>query len=366
MTVIGDVIKTLGVALEGLAQAQAATTEALGAATKAHGLAEGVGGKGLLAKTSQLRDAVQAEAARLPVTAGNLERARDVAIALADIPGRDERLKAAGTLLSPNLRSSTANRPQRCGRPARPVRRRRTGFRARNGVLIGQLVLLGWLLITSVTDFPRWVDAPGILIITSVNLWQQLKYRTVRGVPSRWSRRDLRGEMAAMKRSKTKINRKLERAVRAALGAAVAGQGPTLTDVVTDIGRAGDEFTDRALDLVVAIGETALLSIHHGDRPGDQQLRIMTRDFVEYEAWAGIDFETMLAFLKARADRTPDRAAPAVPDRLFVACAIGGWLLSAFIPDEVTWTDFLDGILDRIECERADLLAGGGAGDELP
>lgn len=37
VTVIGDVIKTIGAALEGLAQAQAATTEAIAVATKAHG-----------------------------------------------------------------------------------------------------------------------------------------------------------------------------------------------------------------------------------------------------------------------------------------------------------------------------------------
>lgn len=120
----------------------------------------------------------------------------------------------------------------------------------------------------------------------------------------------------------------------------------------------GDSIVDQVMDLVVSIGTVTLLSIHHGDRPRDQQLRIMTRDFVDYEAWAEVDFDTTLAYLKALADHTSPREALAVPNQMFAACAIGAWLLAAFIPDEVAWTDFLDGVLTKVESDRADLLSG--------
>lgn len=146
-----------------------------------------------------------------------------------------------------------------------------------------------------------------------------------------------------------KIKRKVERAVRKALAGAVAGETDRFDSAVTAINLAGEDFSNKALDLIFAIGAETLSSIHHGDRPDNKQLRILTQDFVDYEEWSGIDAETTIAYLTALADGDSPREVLPIQDAVFAACAVGGWLLSAFIPDDVEWTDFLDGILARLE-----------------
>ena len=146
-----------------------------------------------------------------------------------------------------------------------------------------------------------------------------------------------------------KIKRRVERAVRQALGAAVAGEVERFDAAVMSINLSREDFSNQALDLMIAIGSATLFSIHHGDRPDITQLRLLTEDFVDYEDWTRINAGTTLAYLTALAEQTPARPALPVQDAVFTAGAVGGWLLSAFIPDDVMWTDFLDGILDRLE-----------------
>jgi hypothetical protein len=146
-----------------------------------------------------------------------------------------------------------------------------------------------------------------------------------------------------------KIKRRTERAVRKAFGAAVAGEADRLSAAVAEISGRGDEFDRQAWHLVFEVGSATLFSIHHGDRPTDQQLRLLAKDYVNHEAWAGIDEGTVRGYLKALADEIESNESLAVSNPMFAACVIGGWLLSAFIPDEVRWTDFLDGILAQLE-----------------
>jgi hypothetical protein len=112
----------------------------------------------------------------------------------------------------------------------------------------------------------------------------------------------------------------------------------------------GPPFAERALILVNRINVTVLLSVHEGRRPQDQQLRELADVFVRQEGgWCDIDAASARAYLSAVADRTSPHAGPAFDEPATVAFAIGGWLLSAFIPGPVRWTDFLDGVLREIE-----------------
>ena len=151
-----------------------------------------------------------------------------------------------------------------------------------------------------------------------------------------------------------KVDRTVERAVRKALAGSVAGEAERFDSAVTAIGRTGDDFLGKALDLVFKIDSAALFSIHHAHRPDDEQLRLLAEEFTRQESeWADVDSATAHALLTALADGKSPLDVLSVADVTFAAFAIGGWLLSAFIPDDVEWTDFLDTILERLEAEPA-------------
>lgn len=123
---------------------------------------------------------------------------------------------------------------------------------------------------------------------------------------------------------------------------------------VAAIGSAGDEFYSKALSLVFGIDAAALYSIHELQRPDDEQLQLLANDFARQEAeWAEVDAPTALAFLTVLADGKPPLDVLSVADATFAAFAIGGWLVSAFIPNDTEWTAFLDAILDRLDAEPA-------------
>ncbi len=147
------------------------------------------------------------------------------------------------------------------------------------------------------------------------------------------------------------IDKNVERATREALGGAVAGEPKRYGSAILAFSEEGEAFGNQALDLVFAIDSAALFFVHHAQRPDDEQLRLLANDFAEQEGWSGTDEATTLAYLTALADgKSPLESLPPV-DVVFAAFAIGGWLLSAFLPDDGAWTDFLDAILDRLESE---------------
>ena len=149
-----------------------------------------------------------------------------------------------------------------------------------------------------------------------------------------------------------KIDKDVELAVREALAGAVAGEAERYDAAVLAIGRAGDFFGNKALDLIFAIDSAALFSIHEAQRPDDEQLGMLAQEFAEQEQeWSDIDEATARTFLTALADvKSPLEVLP-VENVMFAAFAIGGWLLSAFLPEDGKWTDFLDVILDRLESD---------------
>ena len=151
-----------------------------------------------------------------------------------------------------------------------------------------------------------------------------------------------------------RIDKSVEPAVREAYAASVAGERERFNAAVTKIGRSGDEFANQAINLAIAVDVVALLSIHDGERPSDRQLLRLSEEFAAQEdEWADIDAATTHAYLSALADRKSPLDVLSLADVFFTAFAVGGWLLSAFLPEDGEWTAFLDEILDRLESETA-------------
>jgi hypothetical protein len=148
-----------------------------------------------------------------------------------------------------------------------------------------------------------------------------------------------------------KIDTEIEPAVREALAAAVAGEADQFNKATGQIGERGDDFALEAVHLGLAVGITALYSVHEGRRPDDEQLAELAGAFEETEFWAGIDPGKPLRFLTALADGTPITDVVPLEDSALLTFAVCGWLLSAFLPEEAEWTDFLDQILERLESE---------------
>jgi hypothetical protein len=143
-------------------------------------------------------------------------------------------------------------------------------------------------------------------------------------------------------------NRRVERAARNAFAGAVAGDSERFDAAIDAITNSTERFSILVAHLGHQVSERALLSIHHAEPAADTQLRRLSREFAAQEDWSGIDAKTALTYLSALNEGRPPTSALPYESVLPVTFAVGGWLLSAFIPDEVEWTDFLDGVLDRI------------------
>lgn len=150
------------------------------------------------------------------------------------------------------------------------------------------------------------------------------------------------------------LRRRAERLSRRAFAGAVAGQEERFASAIQAIKDADPSVQSRVLHLVYLIATTAMRSIHHDEFPEGPQLRRLSHEFADYEAWSEIDAKSALTCLTALSEgRHPVQVLP-VETALPITFAVSAWLLSAFIPDEVEWTDFLDGILDRIERRERD------------
>lgn len=145
-----------------------------------------------------------------------------------------------------------------------------------------------------------------------------------------------------------KIDERVEPAVREALGAAVAGEADRFDQAIERIGARGDDFARDAVNLGLAIDVAALFVVHQGRHPDDEQLADLARSFNEAEDWAEIAPDAPLKFLTALADQTPITEVVPLGDAALLTFGVGGWLLSAFLPEGAEWTDFLDRIINRL------------------
>jgi hypothetical protein len=103
------------------------------------------------------------------------------------------------------------------------------------------------------------------------------------------------------------------------------------------------------VNLAGAIGAAALLDIHGGQAPDDEQNHDLARSFVEMNEWADFDETTAYTYLSAVSDQRDvwEVLPPETVARLVFV--MGAWLLGAFGPAGRKWYQYLDQIEKAIE-----------------
>jgi hypothetical protein len=147
-----------------------------------------------------------------------------------------------------------------------------------------------------------------------------------------------------------KIDKSVEPSVREAFAASVAEEPERFDTALEAIADRGETFTRDAVNLAIAVDAAALILLHEGDAPDEDQAEELAHDFVESQSWAGISEDVAATFLAGvSTDATPLPDLLPVGDIAQASFAIGGWLLAAFLPEDKDWTDFLDEILGQLE-----------------
>ena len=145
-----------------------------------------------------------------------------------------------------------------------------------------------------------------------------------------------------------RIDSQVEPLVREALAAAIARDPQRSGQAAQAIADQGSDAFQYAASLCVAIDAFALFDLH-GGRPTNDAIGSLAASFAQMETWADIDEQTAKAFLATVADqREPATVLPAEV-AVRTSFVVGGWLLSAFPPEEREWEDFLDEALAAIE-----------------
>jgi hypothetical protein len=146
-----------------------------------------------------------------------------------------------------------------------------------------------------------------------------------------------------------KVDAQVEPLVREGLRAAISQDGDQFAGAVKDIADRGDEFFHEAVTLTLAICAGTLITIHEGQRPGDEQLAYLARTVTGDEVWAGLEEPTVLTFLTALADRQPIDDKMSVTEMTTHGFVVGGWLLAGFLPEGKEWEELLDEVETWLE-----------------
>jgi hypothetical protein len=149
------------------------------------------------------------------------------------------------------------------------------------------------------------------------------------------------------------IDNEVEPLVREALAASVAEEPDRFGHALRAVART-DDLAARAFALAYAVDVGALVAVQDGTPPDDSRLRYLANSFATTQEWTGIDEGTSFTFLTSLASNTSPVGALGQGEAAIASFAIGGWLLSAFhLGEDVTWTDLLDAILDKLESSGA-------------
>ena len=146
-----------------------------------------------------------------------------------------------------------------------------------------------------------------------------------------------------------RIDEQVEPVVREAFAGAVVGDPGRFDRAFDAVAARGAAFAQHGALLAATVDAAALFILHGEQMPGDEQLRYLALQFEEAQAWAGIPPGVALTFLTALASGTPVVDVLPLERVAEMAFVMGGWLLSAFLPEGGEWTDFLDHILDSLE-----------------
>ena len=139
-----------------------------------------------------------------------------------------------------------------------------------------------------------------------------------------------------------KIDGDIEPLVREALARSVTAEREEFEDALEALA-VNDDTASRAVSLAVAIDSAALWAVHQG-RPDDAQLRSLAYTFANTQPWSDIDPVRALAFLTALAEGISPLELLSPSDVALASFTMGGWLLSAFLPEGAQWIEFLNAI----------------------
>lgn len=149
-----------------------------------------------------------------------------------------------------------------------------------------------------------------------------------------------------------KIDDTLEIAVRNSFAASVDEEPELFDAAVGAILDRGDDFTIDAFQLTINVTAVILQDIHDGEIPKPDQIADLAADFAEtQEDWSQISAELAAVYMATAVSDEPVLEIMNPGDIATAGPAVGGWLLSAFLPEdeEKEWTDYLDEVLSVLE-----------------
>jgi len=149
-----------------------------------------------------------------------------------------------------------------------------------------------------------------------------------------------------------KVDRAIEPLVREVFASAVAEDPEWFERALEALADRGDAVSREALGLAAAIDSAALFLLHGGQRPDTEELERLASEVVQSESWIEISTDAVSRFLRALVGDGPSMSEVLpIGDLAVVDFVVGAWLLAAFLPEDKTWTDFLDQVLVALEKE---------------
>ncbi|GAA3605743.1 hypothetical protein GCM10022223_21910 [Kineosporia mesophila] len=146
------------------------------------------------------------------------------------------------------------------------------------------------------------------------------------------------------------IDSTLEAAVREGFAASVAEEPDDFDAAIEAILDRGDDFTIGAFQLAINVTAVILQDMHDGDVPDPEQIDDLADDFAEtQEDWSLVSAELVRTYMSAALGEQAVLDVMSPGDVAITGFALGGWLLSAFLPDDKDWTDYLDEVLQVLE-----------------
>lgn len=138
-----------------------------------------------------------------------------------------------------------------------------------------------------------------------------------------------------------RIDAQVEPLVRETLAAVVERDPVRSTGAIQTLVDQGDEVFVDAQALCFAVDQHVLCDLHGGP-PSSESIASLAESATHMEAWAAIDRPTTETFMTALA-HSEDPAEVLFPaDATTTGFVVGGWLLSAFAPEDQGWEAMLD------------------------
>ncbi len=144
----------------------------------------------------------------------------------------------------------------------------------------------------------------------------------------------------------------VEPAVRDAFAASVDEEPEEFHAAIGAILDEGDDFTIAAFQLAINVTAVILHDLHDGELPGDEEVSDLAEDFAEtQEDWSEVSAELARTYMNAALGEEAVLDVMSPGDVAVTGFALGGWLLSAFLPEDdegnetKDWDDYLDEVL---------------------